>query len=562
MKNLKYILVLIPILVGFAACSDYLERDPKTDTYLSYEMIFKDVRLAPGFLNNAYNDLPDGFNRSGSGSMFASACDEAKHSRSGDMIQFFNNNAISITFNPDNVWSSMYAGIRKCNIFLKELDGLITQYNSIPVADRPNFRGQAYFLRAFFHFELLKRYQNIIYVDKVLDPFNEYEIYSFKQSTFAEAVKLIAQDCDSATALLPARLVIDGSHNGRPTKASSMAVKARMLLYAASPLNNPTNDITLWQQAEAACKEIYDQRTAFGLNLMTSFSGIFTTPYNAEIIFATQATNRNDIERANFPISYQGLGLTNPTQDLVDAFAMNSTYYNDPMNGFNPENPYAGREDRFGATILSNNVIFKDSPVESFVGGKDGLNATVTATKTGYYLRKFINPAINLERNELSRRPWILYRYGELILNYAEARNEVLDRPDQLVHDLLNLIRNRARLRPFRNATEYIQTKEEMREYIKKERRVELAMEEHRFWDLRRWKDAEVVLNKPIKGMRIERETTGEDSLGNPVYKFNYTVFEVEQRTFDPKLYWYPIPKFELLKYQTNGINMVQNPGW
>ena len=561
MKNMKYILVIISILIGFAACSDYLDRDPKTDTYLSYEMIFKDVHLAPGFLNNAYTYLPVGFTFYGT-AMMASACDEAKHSASGSGIQFFNNNAITTTYNPNNVWASMYAAIRRCNIFLKELDGMIDQYNSIPVADRPNYRGQAYFLRAFYHFELLKRYQNIIYVDKVLDSFDEDEIYSLKQSSFADAVKLIAQDCDSATALLPARLIIDGSQNGRPTKAAPMAVKARMYLYAASPLNNPTNDITLWERAEKACQELYDQRTNFGLSLMTSFTGIFTTPYNSEIIFATQAGNRNDIERNNFPISYQGAGYTNPTQDLADAFAMNSTYYNDPMNGFNPENPYNGREDRFSATILYNNAVFKETPVESFVGGKDGLSSTATATKTGYYMRKFINPAINLDRDETSRRPWILYRYAELILNYAEARNEVLDKPDQLVHDLLNLIRNRARLRPFRNATEYIQTKEEMRDYIKKERRVELALEEHRFWDLRRWKDAERVLNQPVKGMRIERVSDGVDGEGNPVYKFTYNVFDVEQRYFDPKFYWYPIPKSEVLKYQTKGITLIQNPGW
>jgi hypothetical protein len=527
-----------------------LDKDSTVDTNLDYEQVFKDPHLAPGFLNNAYNQLPDGFSRL-NGALLASACDEAKHSDAGADIQLFNNNAVSPSYNPDDVWSEMYAGIRKCNLFLKELDGLIAEYNSIPEKDRPYYRGQALCLRAFFHFELLKRYQNITYVDTVFNPFDEEEIYNFKQLAFKEAVEKISNDCDAADSLLPDKW--DDANKGRVTKAAALAIKARMLLYAASPLNNPDNDKTLWEKAEAAAKAIYDARSAFGLGLSSDYGSIFTTPYNSEIIFATQPSNRNDIETNNFPISYQGKGYTNPSQDLADAYIMTGTYYNNPMNGYDPANPYNNREDRFRATILLNDASFKDTKVESYVGGKDGLYATSSATKTGYYLRKFLVPSINLEKGESSRRPWILYRYAEVILNYAEARNEILDNPnDKTLHDLLNLIRNRAKLRPFRNATEYIKDKDEMREYIKHERRIELAMEEHRFWDLRRWKDAEVVLNKPLQGMRIEKTAEG----------FSYTPFQVEQRVFDPKFYWYPIPRTEILKYKSKGVELKQNSGW
>jgi len=167
-------------------------------------------------------------------------------------------------------------------------------------------------------------------------------------------------------------------------------------------------------------------------------------------------------------------------------------------------------------------------------------------------MRKFVTPAINLEKNETARRPWIFFRYAEVLLNYAEARNEILDAPDKTVHDLINLIRSRAGLRPFRNTSEYIQTKEEMRDYIKRERQVELAFEEHRFWDLRRWKDAEVVLNQDIQGMQIEK---ADDT-------FTYTRFTAAKRSFDPKFYWYPIPRTEILKYKSKGVTLEQNPGW
>jgi hypothetical protein len=549
-RKILFILSILLITVQMS-CSDYLDKDSKVDTNLSYEQVFKDPHLAAGFLNNAYNQLPDGFSRL-NGALLASAGDEAKHSGAGADIQLFNNNAVSPSYNPDDVWGDMYAGIRKCNLFLKELDGLIAESNSIPEKDRPGYRGQALCLRAFFHFELLKRYQNIIYVDTVLNPFDEEEIYGFRQLPFKDAVEKIVRDCDDAAdGLLPDRW--DDSNKGRATKATALAIKARMLLYAASPLNNPENDRSLWERAEVAAKAIYDSRSAFGLGLSSDYGSVFTSPYNSEIIFATQASNRNDIETNNFPIGYQGNGYTNPSQDLADAYSMTGTYYANPMNGYDPANPYNNREDRFRATILFNGASFKDSGVESYVGGKDGLFATSTATKTGYYLRKFVVPSINLEKGENARRAWILYRYAEVILNYAEARNEALDNPnDKTLHDLLNLIRNRAKLRPFRNTGEYIKDKDEMRDYIKHERRIELAMEEHRFWDLRRWKDAETVLSKPLQGMRIEKTSDG----------YTYTPFQVEERVFDPKFYWYPIPRTEILKYKSKGMELIQNPGW
>ncbi|MFV0467366.1 MAG: RagB/SusD family nutrient uptake outer membrane protein [Dysgonomonas sp.] len=568
MKKIKYYIGILSLICFSASCSDYLDIDKKTDTSINYDEIFKNPHTAPGFLNNAYNKLTDGFDRGIGGELLAVASDEAKFSKSGGVMQFFNNNAISPSYNPDDVWSSMYEGIRKCNIFLKEMDpdkGLIAKYNSIPAASRDNYRGQAYFLRAYFHFELLKRYQNIIFVDKVLDPNNEAEIYSFPQIPFAQAVDRIAQDCDSAIRLLPAKY--DAAKNaemiGRPTKAAPMALKSRMFLYAASPLNNPTNDVALWERAETAAAAIYTQAGDLGLGLLDkgAYAEIFTSPNNKEVIFATGARERNDIERYNFPISFQGNGLVNPTQDLVDTYVMKSTSYANPMNGYDPENPYTGREDRFYASIIYNDMIFKGNKVETFVEGKDGLNSTATATKTGYYLKKFSVESINLEKGDVIYRQWILFRYAEVLLNYAEARNEVLAAPDKTIHDLLNLIRLRAGLRNFSNASQYIKSKEEMRDYIKLERRKELAFEDHRFWDLRRWKDAD-ALAKTITGMRIVKVADGVDGNGTPKYKFTYTPFNVEKRLFDTKLYWYPIPRTEILKYANKGITLNQNPGW
>ncbi|MDP4237869.1 MAG: RagB/SusD family nutrient uptake outer membrane protein [Bacteroidota bacterium] len=574
----KRILILMTIGAAFMtqSCSDYLTKDANVDTTLNYQEIFSDVHYAPGFLNNIYNNIPDGYTRF-NGAMLAAACDEAVCSNAGSSIQLFNNNAINSSTNPDDQWGNMYRGIRKCNIFLKELasDGIITKTNSIPVVEsistptgpksvntRNYYKGQALFLRAYFHFELLKRYGNIFYVSKVLDPFNETELFAGKQLPYSQVVDSIANDCDSAASYMPATYP-DVSYSGRPISWTALALKSRLFLYAASPLNNPTNDLAKWKRAVDASKVIIDSKK-YSLN---SLSSIFTSLYNNEIIFANQAINRNDIEAYNYPVSYQGSGLMNPTEDLVEAFGMGATTFKNRYANYNSSDPYSlnstkKREDRFRYTVFYNTSRLinlsnpKDTIVATYVGGKDGLFSTPTATKTGYYMSKFIDQSLNLSKGNTSYRAWVNMRYAEILLNYAEALNEYDNTGANFttIVSTLNLIRNRANLKPLDAADKtLLQDQSQMRAYIKLERRLELAFEEHRFWDLRRWKDAETVLNQTVKGMRITRDDSGN---------YVYTVFDADTRVFEPKMYWYPIPRTEILKYRSAGKTIVQNPGW
>jgi hypothetical protein len=559
-KFINIVLVSFTLL-SMLSCADYLDKDIEVDTQLSYEEIFSDVHYAPGFLNNIYNNLPDGYSRFG-GAMLAAACDEAVCSDAGATINLFNKNAINSTNNPDDVWETMYRGIRKCNIFLNELesDGIIATSNSIPVIKegvkvRDYYKGQALFLRAFFHFELLKRYGNIFYVTKVLDPFNEEELFAEPQLSFDKAVELLVADCDSASVLMPASYP-DDSYKGRPVSMTPLALKSRVLLYAASPLNNPENDKAKWKRAADAAKVVIESKK-YSLG---SLSSLFTAIYNPEIIFAAKADNRNDIERYNYPVSYQGSGFMNPTQDLVAAFGMTAKTYKNRYNDYKEEDPFSlvnpkKREDRLKYTVFYNGSRLKDTLVASYVGGKDGLFSSPTATKTGFYMSKFIDPSLDLAKGNTSQRAWVYMRYAEILLNYAEALNEY-DNAANLseVMDVLDELRNRANLRPFDGGDKTIlRDQSEMRKYIKQERRLELAFEEHRFWDLRRWKDAENVLNQPVKGLRITKDDAGN---------YFYTVFDADTRVFDPKMYWYPIPRKEVLKYQNAGKTIVQNPGW
>jgi len=561
MKKLINISLVILSLFMMQSCEDYLDKDITVDTKLTYEQIFSDVHYAPGFLNNAFNELPDGYSRFG-GALLAAACDEGVCSNSGSPINLFNKNAINATTNPDDVWDSMYRGIRKCNIFLKECgpDGIITRTNSIPentdgLAVRDYYKGQALFLRAFYHFELLKRYGNIFYISKVLDPFNEEELFSGVQIPYDQAVDSIVADCDLASGLMPAAYP-DDSYKGRPISWTPLALKSRVLLYAASPLNNPENDKAKWTRAANAAKVIVDSKKY----TLTSLSTIFTAVYNNEIIFAARANNRNDIERYNYPVSYQGSGYMNPSEDLVETYGMTAKTYKNRYVDYDPSDPYSlnnpkKREDRLKYSVFFNESKLKDTTVATFVGGKDGLFSSSTATRSGYYMSKFIDQSLDLAKGNTSLRGWVYMRYAEILLNYAEALNEADNVGNfTAITNALDLLRNRANLRTFDAADKtLLKDQAEMRKYIKQERRLELAFEEHRFWDLRRWKDAETVLNKPVRGMRITKDDAGN---------YIYTAFDADSRIFETKMYWYPIPRKEILKYQNAGKTMIQNPGW
>ena len=545
---MKYISKLFLLLTLFLSSCSILDKD--IDTNLDKDDIFTDERFGQGFLNSTYRELMNGFNRLDN-AMFACASDEAICSYSGSAVHGYNNGAITPFYNPEEeVWKTMYAGIRKANVFLRELDttikdaGLIDK-NEQSKATYTRMRGEALFLRAFYHFELAKRFSNIQLIDKVL---TEEEAMFVKQSTFAEAIEFIVKDCVNAATYLD-NFNKDAAEYGRATCLSALALKSRALLYLASKLNNPAGDKQLWKDAADAAKEIMDiqVKNPSRVGLLSAYYSVFTTPYNNEILFATSSESSNEIELYNNPISYGGKGYTNPTQELVDAYETTKGYpIDDPRSGYNPENPYKSRDPRMEYTISYNGLKFSGTPIETFVGGKDGLNKTPTATRTGYYMRKFIDQNLDLSKDQKRRRPWILFRYAEILLNYAEAMNEYLEAPDQSVYDAVNQIRKRAKIPQLNIRMEL--SKEEMRERIRNERRVELAFEEHRFWDVRRWNEGNTYFNRPIHGMRIT--VNGEE--------IEYEQFVVEERMFETKMNYYPIPQSEL---QKNG-RLVPNPGW
>jgi hypothetical protein len=553
MKLLKYInYVLIATLFLTVSNCDYLDYDETS--FNRKDDVFTDFNRSKNFLTAIYNYLPTDFN-SIDGAMRASASDEAEHVFDLSDIQRFNQGRYSPLQPIDNVWGNMYSGIRAANMFLVETEGqefLEDQYNldyGEIIEQFNNYAYEARFLRAFFYFELVKRYKNIPLITEVLTP---EEAINAQQSSFNEVVEFIISECDAIALELPEDYsnFSSESETGRATRGAALALKARTLLYAASPLHNTNNDVSKWADAANAAKSVIDLNT---YTLENNYSNIVNNFTSNELIFERREGNTNGFERRNFPVGYEGGNTgTCPTQNLVDAYEMqsNGLPITDPASGYDPTNPYSGRDPRLQRTVIINGSTWKGQTVQSFIGGANG-QPIAFATKTGYYLKKYVIEAINLLPTNTTTREhtWVLFRYGEVLLNYAEAMNEAYG-PENAATlgmtalDAVNEIRQRANMPNFPSGL----TQEEFREKLRNERMVELAFEDHRFWDIRRWEIGEQT--EDIYQMEIRPDNSGTGFI------FEKKLLEV--RPFEDRMNLYPIPQAELFK----NTNLTQNTGW
>lgn len=557
MKLQQYTYSILALLVFFTLtnCQDL---DYNEETGNTKEDIFNDFARSKSFVSGIYNFLPTDFN-SVDGAIRSAASDDAEHVNDISNIQKFNDGSWSAIQQLDNVWGTMYSGIRSANVYLKESEGqkfedlqytntyknLIQQYNNYPFEVR--------FLRAYFYFELVKRYKNVPLITTILTP---EEAANVKQATFQEVVDFIVKECDEVAVVLPLDYNAFAGINetGRATKGAALALKSRILLYAASPLHNPSNDVVLWQKAASAAKEVIDLRI-YGLT--ASYSNVvnnLSLSPGSELIFERREPASNGFETRNFPIGFQGGNTgTCPTQNLVDAYEMRTSGLpiTETASRYNPLFPYSGRDSRLAQTVVLNGLTWKGIPVESFYGGKNGLPLT-NATKTGYYLKKYVVETINLDPKlgpvTTRERNWTIFRYGEILLNYAEAMNEAYGPSNTADLGLsaitaVNLVRRRAGMPNFPATL----SQDAFRTKLRNERRVELAFEDHRFWDIRRWKIGDQT--KEIYAMNITR---------NANLTLNYEVKLLEVRPFNENMYLYPIPLTELFRNK----NLVQNTGW
>jgi hypothetical protein len=561
MKKIYYKWVVFASVMGILfSCKSDLEVEPIELQTLDQVFNSQDSAgvNAERFLIDIYSRLPRSYNRVGDDYLDA-ATDDAISSNSGNVsVQQLALGTYSADSYQDNQWANNYAGIRQTNIFISNIDKVPLK-GKLPNGTSFNalWKSEARFLRALYYFELVKRHGGVpLLGDKIYQLNDNVEL---PRNSFEECINYIVSECDAIKNTLRTN-PFDLNFLERPTKGAVLALKSRVLLYAASPLYNgsnidPQNPLTgytnfsadRWLKAEEAATEL------IGLNqfeLLPKFKDVFITQANRERIFSKQGGNNTSVEGNNGPIGYSvsvNNGRTSPTQELVNAFGMaNGLPISDPASGYQLNNPYADRDPRFYATILHNGAQWLSRPVETFEGGADKPGGSKQQTRTGYYARKFMGNFENAIKYDNLNHDFILFRYAEVLLNFAEARNEFLSAPDGQVYSNVETIRRRAGLNPYQLAPGLSQA--QMREIIQNERRKELAFEEHRFYDVRRWKLAESLFDQQLHGTTIFKTGTGTIYQEMPVLKLH----------FEKKMYLAPIPFSEVIK----NSNMVQNPGW
>jgi hypothetical protein len=582
MNKYSFIICIAALLFSVTSCKKMVESGPLEFT--TVDNVF-DPQDSVGlyteqFLNNIYASLPKGFNRVG-GNLLDAGSDDALPNSTLDNVQYYAIGAINASVLPDNTWDANYAGIRKVNIFLSKIDKVTLKASLKGYKDR--WKAEARALRAMFYFELVKRWGGVPLIgDKVYGIDNDITI---ARNSYAECVNYINTEFDAAmpNLLAPnATGTFSSTFYGRFSRGAAMAVKSRLLLYAASPLNNPTNDLGKWQLAAKAAKDVMDSvsagkftyalhnaattahytaanltgvatttNTANYTTSVNKFLSIFSTANNNEIILPAMAATNTSVETNNDPIGYArgGSGKTNPTQELVNEYEMtNGKMIMESGSTYASATPYYDRDPRLPATVMFNGLYWLTRTVQTYDGGLDrpfGFGRVTSGeTRTGYYMRKFMTSNASATAFTNANHIFPIIRYSEILLNYAEAQNEAVG-PDASVYAAINAIRTRVGMPNLIAGL----SQGEMRIKIRHERRVEMAFEEQRFWDIRRWKIAETVLNGRLHGIQGTLNGTA----------INFQEVEVAPTKFDAsKMYWYPIPFKEMV---SNPL-MRQNPNW
>ncbi len=538
MKKILAILITAAVLSG---CSkSILDRQPNDQ--ITEKEVFGDILITEKFLTNIYSELNGAIYNRTPNYLLSGTTDEAEIGIMNTGGYHFNTGSFSpVDFPLGNYWNIYYSAIRKANIFLANIDNVP---GDPALVER--MKGEATFLKAWFYQQLFKAFGTFVIVDHVLSVSDDLNL---PRGSEAECAAYITSLCDRAAALLP--VSYQNSQLGRITKGAALALKAECLLFFASPLYNPENDTQRWANAaDAAAAVINDSE--LGYNLYSNYTNLFLANHNEEVILAFNAgSGTKAMESANSPSSFGGNCAISPTQELVDAYEMANGLkpFNDDgtvndASGYNPDAPYANRDPRFYATILYNGASWQGRTIESYVGGSDEIAVgSHTRSQTGYFLRKFLDESIVVNGPQVRGATWILFRLGTLLLDYAEARNEASG-PDETVYQAVNRIRARANMPELPTGL----SKAEMRERIHHERRIEMAFEDNRFWDVRRWKIGVEAFEKTFHGMRITRNGSN----------LNYERVVVRPRVFDERRHLFPLPQSEINK----NSELVQNPGW
>ena len=558
MKKIFYIISMVILAAG----CNYLDFDETSGDYTREDM-YSTYSNIQSMMTNIYGYMPNKEIVDVGEAMRDCGSDDAEFGDPQATVQYFNNGNWSPLSTVDTKWD-LFKGIRAANEFLESMQTVdLSKYQydvkyQLQLEHLKYYPFEARVLRAYYLFELARRYGDIPVPMTML---SIEEANSIEKTPFDEVISFIVSECTECAENLPTTYIgmLDDEF-GRVTRGFALAVKTKALLYAASPLHNPSGDKAKWQAAAKAAKELMD------LGVYSLDPGVkVNNTASPEVVMVVMRSESQSFEKYNFPVRFTegartAMSGTYPTQNLVDAFQTAAGYditlgadgwvTDDPS--FDITKPYEGRDPRFASTILANGMFFKGSTIETFVGGADySATRSDLGTPTGYYLRKYIQESTSFTPENMvqNKHHWIVYRYAEALLTYAEAANEYFGDPSATdgtltmsAAEALNAVRSNAGM-PEVNAASYA----DFQEAVRREWRVEFAFEDHRFWDVRRWKIGAATQGS-IDGVKITKSGSA----------FEYSRFNVESRTWAEKMYLYPIPQKEVF---SNG-NLTQNAGW
>lgn len=568
MKKLLVILTLFSIVL--LSCKknvlDILPQDRFAEG-----AVWEDESLIKAYHNELYNAIPHGFYIH----MYSKYTDEAYNSAPCCGADIFKLN----TFNPDNIagagggdiwgsyiyyWNHGYSYLRKVNVFLEQMAAT----GALEFSDKKRLVAEAKFIRAFIYFNLIERYGGVPIVTEAYDR-QDIGSVTFKRNTFDECVAFIQTNIDEALPDLPEKYTSTDANYGRATKDASHALASRLWLYAASPLFNTTNDKTKWQKAAAAAA-VFTENGDRGFTLYQNYRDLFNQNSGApqsEYIFTRnftastfQQAPANNLGRRYG--AYGGWWASNgPTQNLVDDYDMingepaftwsGDTKTINPASGYDPNHPYSNRDPRFEATILHDSSVFHGDLLEMWVSatgaqfGFDSWKQSSDNPRSSYWLRKFMPETQPISFAERYTIPWPHFRLAEIYLNYAEANFELGD--EAKCREYINKVRSRVGMPGIPNTV----TGETLRQRLYNERRIELAFENHRFFDVRRWKIANVIENRPIYGMDVLKDLNTGVTTYSPVLL-------LQKNPYQDKMNLLPV---ETAEVRRNGPDL-QTPGW
>lgn len=604
LSYLYYAFACCLLTVTASSCSDFLNND-LDDNQVTIEEVFQRKNTTEEYLANVYSYMRPQ-NQWSNETPWTAISDELDVTYPDYVVSLINLGSLTPDKGWYDTWTNYYKGIRSASYFINHVDNNIELTKEL----KQQYKAEAKYLRAWFYFCLVRQYGPVVLLpEDLIAAEATIDVMTLPRRPIKDCFDYIIKELDTTIKwnTLPEMTPSSTQDYGRITIATCKALKSRVCLYAASDFyNNDRNKIDLfknfkdgegnlllnyrdadriqrWQAAADAAKEVIDMPFTLFEKLnangevdpYASYQMLFQEDWNSEVIFAKPSGGFWEMDWACSPRTVGAWSGWGPTQRMVDAYytknglpidkdpaysetGTTSAVGDDEHTQKNTFKMYTNREPRFYISIAFNLCkwfsAYHSTQVQFYYGGNSGKTATETRnySQTGYLCRKFINPNSDIGSGKTQEHAQIYFRLGEIYLNYVEALNEV-DYAGNL-HEILtylNLIRQRAGIPVYGNTDGKTPTpanQDDMREAIRRERRIELAFEEHRYFDCIRWGIAKEAFGGNFEGMNIN---------GNSATDFNKRVV-FENRSFENKNFLWPINLTELYK----GKKLVQNPGW